>query len=583
MSDVERVLAVVGAKELAELCRFALSHPRLAVEVASAEREIVAALESGAYRLAIAGPGVGRRPPLVVADALRLRAPGLRLVVLLGPETDEQELGEHQRRELGGVTYLDLSGLISERARGESIRAALLTLAGIDEDAASAQSWAEQWRAAASASPPPPVKAPSSEALTVVEPAPLPAVDEPPPVPQPLTDDDLEFAKRVVQQTRAVNFRGPPKSLPADDLDHTAQRLREQVRLLERQLARLAFVYQARGRVFEAAEQRLAEAEERRETISRHWQSAREREATKEMAWQKERAEHHGQLQAFAERLSGLEGVVADLAGQTGGLWAASRESSKALADGLNRVLDAMNSLHRTLEEPWKVGRPQAVVSPVVPEPASEAETPILLTEVVEPRPATKPATVGPWRTLQWVFGALLLLPVALFFLCQRSPSPPPPEVAAPTVAAAEASGPVVESPALDPEAAARMRRDQVARAAAAEQWGEVVTLAEAAPAGELDADETWHLAEAYRRLRRPALAERTYWQFIERFADDRRTSQAWLWVADLLARQERVTEAADIYEMLATEGEDAVRRKAVLLLARLRAAAPGDPDAATE
>jgi hypothetical protein len=281
MTDTARssVLVVIGNPVEAARALACLEHPQVDLHEAHTEQTIVASLTEHRFRLVVVGGHVGRRPPLVLCDAARLRQPDVAVLVLAGDETDEATLAEHRARNPSGVTYLSLSDVSEPSQRGSRIRAEAWRVLGLAEDAESNARWPQRLAEAEQRA----IEAglPEAEIETVEE-----VVEATGPVEGAPTPEDLEFARTVAAQTRATDFRNPaPKAPPAEGVDRTVTLLRERVRELERKLARLAFVYAARQRDFDASERGVANEARRFDALTQELARARE-----ELAAQKEQA-----------------------------------------------------------------------------------------------------------------------------------------------------------------------------------------------------------------------------------------------------------------------------------------------------
>jgi len=345
-ADDKNVLAIIGTPGLAKLVECSLAHPDLRLDPVSKEKQIVAAL-AGAPSMVLVGGRIGRRGPLVLCDAVRLRNADVPIVVLLGGETDDEQLDEHRARKVGKVQYLDLRDVPSSVGRGARIRNLVLAVLHIADDPTSAQNWPRLLRRAERNE-----AAPDQLAVDDTSPRPAGQRDDepvPPPIRGPLTAEDLEFADRMVAQTRNFDLRSPAKrpSPRADAGDTTTVKLREKVRDLERRLARLAHIYRGRNKDFEASDQRTTDSSQHAETLATELSTLLEQSASERAGWERERSRLTEQTSSLKERSARAEAQIADTRAQS----TASHEEAKASEARHDAVLQQSEEAFQKLKE----------------------------------------------------------------------------------------------------------------------------------------------------------------------------------------------------------------------------------------
>lgn len=361
--EQQAVLVVIGGYDRAELVVQGLTHPRLDVEAAAVEDKIVGALTSRPFGLAIVGGTIGRRSPMTLCDAIRLRqqAP---VLVLWTEESEGQALAEHRAKQLDGVRYLDLRGLWQQSAEkrievGKRIRAQVMEMLAIDEDPDASEQWvlalADPEQSQSSPQEPVDDSTPEAEATPVGSGDPLEKEsdgDGPALFSAVVTEEDLDFATRLVDKTRGYNFRAPPPTSgaePTDAADKKTAKLRERVRELERQLARLASVYGSRRDLFKGAADQLAELKAAVESAQQERASAELRSAQLE-----------GQLLQTAEEdtrlrqeLQSKEEARAEQEQRFGALFAQTEETLTEQRQQAAKV--AEENKQRLSDQEWKL------------------------------------------------------------------------------------------------------------------------------------------------------------------------------------------------------------------------------------
>lgn len=297
MPEGMRVLALVGDAALAELVGRALVHPGFTAAVVHGERQIVPALTGTRFDLVLVGGRFDRRGPIILCEVVRERQPGVPVLVLHGDETDAARLKNHRARKLAAVDYLDVQGEVAPQERGQAIRTRVLESLGVAEDPASASWWERDPNAPVAAA----VEAPHAEVASAVvdngasaSAAAEAEADLEPPTVEPVTEEDLEFARRLSRQVRSVDFVAPPpKTAPPEGVDRSVHKLRETVKELEWQLARLAHVYAGRVDEFDQNEALLRRAADRVRELEAEVEGARRVVAAEE-------ASHAAALQGAA-------------------------------------------------------------------------------------------------------------------------------------------------------------------------------------------------------------------------------------------------------------------------------------------
>jgi len=339
-----RVLLVVGDPAFTAQLRPTLAHSGLVIETAETEQSIVAALTSGAFGLILVGGQVGRRGPLVLCDAVRIRQTEAQVLVLVREETDEASWKDHLARQLPRVHYLDLRGVASPVDRLQLVRSDALRIGSVAEEPASVPDWpalVAKVAAAASATDESSVREGASGADGAGQSGGAASIasgasdgdgaDDQgmdggreggeagagmPVIAEALTDDDYAFAGRMLARTRGVDFRAAllPSPVP-EGTDRAVGKLRDRVRELEHNLARLAHVYGGRCREFDAAAAQLTELESVRNALTQERERAR-------LAG----AEQQAQLESLASRRADVEARLQATADELG----RAREEAKA-------------------------------------------------------------------------------------------------------------------------------------------------------------------------------------------------------------------------------------------------------------
>jgi TolA-binding protein len=261
----QRILVVMGPEGRAASTARALTHRDVQVVPAFNEQGVLGAVSGSQFDLAVVGGRIGRRGPLITCEAVRVRQQGLRVLVVVDAGVDQQALAEHRARQLDRLSYLDVSAIPADGDGlleiGERIRSAVLSLLQLPDDPDGRERWIE------------------AETQTLPEPEPAPSSPEPMPEgaehtgsvgaaedliagadPGPVTQEDLAFAERVAEHVKHVDFRAPkPQAaeVPESGPERMVTKLRDRVRELEWQLARLAHVYGHRNESATRAAERL--------------------------------------------------------------------------------------------------------------------------------------------------------------------------------------------------------------------------------------------------------------------------------------------------------------------------------------
>ncbi len=281
MTEARRVLLVIGDAQLAEFVHQALAHPGVSIDRQG--EQFVQALAQERYDVAFVGGMIGTRGPLVLCEAVRTdqRIP---TVVLTGPNIPATALAKHREMSAADVHYFDPSGWRDPRGElaetGLDLRKRALALLQLDEDRAALEEWREslealetlramnlrrQERAAKKREEEEQKKRADEPPAPVAVPPPREKVDAEHlgPFHTELTDEDIEFTERTIDRLRSVDFRKETvaSQTPVDAADVRLVQLRNRVRELERQLARLAFVYRTRAERFDNSEEATRELE----------------------------------------------------------------------------------------------------------------------------------------------------------------------------------------------------------------------------------------------------------------------------------------------------------------------------------
>jgi TolA-binding protein len=561
------VLEVVGDPDFAELSAVVLNHPNLRVDVASSHQELAAAMEGKRYDLVLTSTGVGRHGPLVIGDAVRGRDRGVPILVLHGPETTDSEVEEHRRRGIPGFSYFDLSGLISELEVGAQLRARVLEMLGLAEDPAAATEWQRRVRAEWASD-----EGVTADEASLAPTSPAGAQSTPPPLASmAITEADLEFARHIAVQMRNVDYRETSiDARPAATFDRTTQLLRDEIRQLTRDLARLAQVYHARMRRFDGVDRRLKEAKEQYHTLEGHLKEVRERLRAEQRDRARERDEHHAQVAELTTRVQGSEQVLQQLARKVGEQSASSETHQREIADRLTGLVTAVEVMQRTTEELLHSG--QSLTD------TGGRRVAVPDREVQPPKAKEAWPRAGQGLRLLSVLvlgaalgGAALLLARGRPNKGGQSPRPTPGLSAEPlTVVPVPVSDVGDSKPTTAPEPGAALRQEMM-EAANEKRWHEVVQIADRLRTKRaLDAGESFTYATSLRRLGQYSQAEQAFWVFIKKFSNDARIDDAWFWQADILMRLDRGDEAMAIYDMLIHDGAPAVSSHAGVLRDRL-------------
>ena len=601
------VLAILGDPDLAGLLRLALSHPAITVDLARTHKQITDALAARSYRLIIAGSGVGRRGPLALGDALRMLIKDVPQLIVYGLEIDEVELDEHQRRALPNVFYQDLSGLISDYEHGAAIRAKVLDVLALPDDRASDDDWQRRLRdyAAETRSEDNAPEAVSSEepSASSIDASATAVGLAPPLIPGPVTDEDVAFARRIAVQFRGVDFRAPIRKRPASHAaEHATDRLRENLRQLTHDLARLAHVYQGRMREFDRADRRIKAEQEQRQRLEEHLKLQQARVAEVEQSWRRDQAEYQAQVTALTRRLDRSGDVIRDLMTRHGDQIDALAEHQRITVENVNRVAqvvelvrDAVQARLETdrvdrravLEQAQREGA--AVVDHGRPSVSAWRDAVRSVSSAASVESDSSRAGSGKTKARAALVVGVALIAAVLWLARDRihpGAAVVPASDGHPASTATTADGPSAAQGSLANEATqatdrATLLRGQAMEAAEQRRWRETVELlGQLRAIRPLDATESLTHADAQRRLGRMQQAEQEYWAFIEHFPDDPRMDRTWLWLADVLTKQNRLIEAIDICDMLAGDASPSIKIEATKLRQKLltaRAAVASD------
>jgi hypothetical protein len=148
-----------------------------------------------------------------------------------------------------------------------------------------------------------------------------PAPDAPPPQPtrfaapivEEVTTEDAEFIQRVFSQVREVDFRSPPPPPPRKalaGLDKKMQFLRDKVRELERDLARVGFIWSVKQRQVNLVEQVVASKEAERSTAVQRYTQMKEQATRAAAAARIESDTLRGKLNDLDATRNGIEGQL---------------------------------------------------------------------------------------------------------------------------------------------------------------------------------------------------------------------------------------------------------------------------------
>ncbi|MEK7703722.1 MAG: hypothetical protein AAB426_02090 [Myxococcota bacterium] len=324
------VLIVLGDATRADGLQRALVHPALRLQLARNEQEILGAFRGRRYALALIAGNLGRRPPLVAGEAVRLRQEGLHVLITVGDETAPEDLAAHRARRLDGVSYVELAdprrrANVDELDILMRIRAALLDHLGVAEDDTSRAAWLEGERTLAeqaAAAAIEPVRAVVTDAaldVSTIEVTDAPSAPVTPAIqaaPLDLTQEDVAFAARLVEPARAVDVRQPlPQTKPTEGTgaERTVQLLREKLREHERNLARMAQIYAARLASFDRADGQLEEALTARQSLEHDLERLREHVNQERERGRSERGDKDQQLNALQKERDQMDARVAEL------------------------------------------------------------------------------------------------------------------------------------------------------------------------------------------------------------------------------------------------------------------------------
>lgn len=305
--QLRNVLLLVGENDGADFVTHGLAHPLVALHTAN-EETMANSLAHGPYDLAVVGGYVGSRGPLILCEAVRVQQ-RIPILILIGHETTEKVLIQHQSRKLEDVTYLDFRGWRDPTGSvvvvGSALRETALEILNLADDSAYGEQWqhslglAQEQRNAVleaqrrtDAERAEAERAEADRAETERAEAEQAAAEEQeaeessrekqrekyrdevaPPFRAKLTDEDLEFVDRMIERTKNVDFRVKlTKTAAPNHADAATQKLRDNIRELERDRARLAFIYRSRRMDFEAYD----DAVQRLEATEQNLQSIRE-------------------------------------------------------------------------------------------------------------------------------------------------------------------------------------------------------------------------------------------------------------------------------------------------------------------
>ncbi|MBI3178863.1 MAG: hypothetical protein HYZ27_04340 [Deltaproteobacteria bacterium] len=127
-----------------------------------------------------------------------------------------------------------------------------------------------------------------------------------------ITAEDAEFIQRVFAQVRDVDFRTslpPPARKPPAGMDKKMQFLRDKVRELERDLARVGFIWRVKQQQFDAVDQIVDAKEGERASAVQRYQQMKD-QATRAAA------EHRGEVDVLTAKLNEGQAEVVALKGQ---------------------------------------------------------------------------------------------------------------------------------------------------------------------------------------------------------------------------------------------------------------------------
>ncbi len=151
--------------------------------------------------------------------------------------------------------------------------------------------------------------------------SPLDANAPPPPPParvlaptlDSITPEDWEFIKRVFNQVRDVDFRAPPPPPPRkalSGLDKKMQFLRDKTRELERDLARVGFVWRTKQQQVDAVDQTIAAKEAERATAVQRYEQIKDQATRASAQARTEAAQQAARIQDLEATANGLEGQL---------------------------------------------------------------------------------------------------------------------------------------------------------------------------------------------------------------------------------------------------------------------------------
>ncbi len=307
IENTARALLVLGDPTWARLATIAVQHEQLAPELASDEKTVVNALTSIAFDVAVVGGRIGKRGPAVLCDAVRARQNTVPVIVLIDEETETSQVEEHAARALPNVLYLDARGM-SPTDRALGIRSAVMAVLAWTDDPSAAETVAQ--RVATDAAAPEPAVPESAAADADDAEIVLEADDtvvEALAVPEGVTEEDLLFAKRILRESRGVDFRSPVPPPTTTGPDAVAERLRARVRELERHLARLAHVHAFAVKQTDAALVQQKDAYEKKTAVDTELQRFREEVAAEREARRVRDAEVQAYVDAAGRDKASLE------------------------------------------------------------------------------------------------------------------------------------------------------------------------------------------------------------------------------------------------------------------------------------
>ncbi|MBI5510175.1 MAG: hypothetical protein HY903_15570 [Deltaproteobacteria bacterium] len=142
-----------------------------------------------------------------------------------------------------------------------------------------------------------------------------------------VSPEDLEFIQRVFVQVKDVDFRSPPPPPPRKalaGLDKKMQFLRDKVREMERDLARVGHIWRIKQAQFDAFDQIIAAKEAERSTSVQRYTQVKDQGT-------RAAAQHRGEAEALRNTINDLEATRNGLEGQLNRLRKESEQSIAAL------------------------------------------------------------------------------------------------------------------------------------------------------------------------------------------------------------------------------------------------------------